>query len=76
MAANLSGHQERSSDLGDQASRLAQINLEIALAGVISQKIDMSNPSKQCWQCEEPTASDQHRWCSAECRDDWEAANA
>jgi len=38
-------------------------------------EIHLHNPSQICWQCPAPTKSQQHRWCSIECRDAWAREN-
>jgi hypothetical protein len=30
------------------------------------------NPRMVCWFCDEPTKSNNHRWCSTQCADDWD----
>lgn len=31
------------------------------------------NPEMRCIHCDEPTESTNHRWCTTECRADWES---
>lgn len=66
---------DRDGDLVDLADRSYQVHLDAQIRGITSQKIDMSNPSQECWHCGRETASNQHRWCSPECRDDWSKEN-
>lgn len=47
---------------------------EIKRIRTIAARIDTSNPSCECWHCEQITGN-QMRWCSFECMDEWSAEN-
>jgi Zn finger protein HypA/HybF involved in hydrogenase expression len=71
-------------DAMDYATETSDFLTEVALKKVFEGQnlakgqrlvIDLSNPSRECLYCGGETESGQHRWCSLECRRDWEEEN-
>ena len=61
------------SDDADRADRLIEAALQDALAAVRRNR--GPEATGYCLWCEEPLAEGR-RWCSAECRDDWDRHHA
>jgi hypothetical protein len=60
------------------AARLKEVRRQNALSNPIDPntlKPIPRNPGRVCFQCPAPTVSDDHRWCSVECRTIWSREN-
>ena len=61
------------SDLADVADVEIERGMTVALANIRNAP-PAALPTGFCLECDEPVASG-HRWCGAECRDQWCARN-
>lgn len=61
------------SDSIDKACDLADFMLEANLTHRKDVPVDNTG-NGFCWQCDEPVPP-LHRWCDANCRDDWQKEN-
>lgn len=62
------------SHIADAADSTVELFLNVAINAKRDTPAQTNNPSGECWHCEEETGTER-RWCSPECRDDWEKEN-
>jgi len=67
---------ERTPDYLDAASNLTEASKDFTIGKIraVAARIDTSNASGRCWQCQAATGRER-RFCNKQCADNWSKEN-